>query len=64
VELTEQGILIRPPEKEHHTQDHVASSGDPQSGEPEKIEASSGLAKVWQGLKSRFTRSSRNGEEK
>jgi ABC-type glutathione transport system ATPase component len=64
VELTEQGILIRPPEKEHHTQDHVASSGDPESGEPEKIEASSGLAKVWQGLKSRFTRSSRNGEEK
>ena len=36
VELTEQGILIRPPEKEHHTQDHVASSGDQHQENPRR----------------------------
>ena len=46
VELTEQGILIRPPEKEHHTQDHVASSGDQASQEPEKWR----LILVWRRL--------------
>ena len=64
MELTEQGILIRPPEKEHHSPDHVTSSGDPLSEEPNTVEGSSRLLKVWQSLKSRFTRSSKNGDEK
>jgi hypothetical protein len=58
VELTEQGILIRPPEKEHHSHDHVISSGDQESIESDRIDVSSRLSKVWQSLKSRFARSS------
>ena len=64
VELTEQGILIRPPEREHHSHDHVTSSGDQVPEEPDTLEVSSRLSKVWQSLKSRFTRSSKNGAEK
>ena len=66
VELTEQGILIRPPEREHHSHDHVISSGDQESIESDRLNVSSRLSKVWQSLKSRFARSSRNtnGEER
>jgi putative ABC transport system ATP-binding protein len=66
LELTEQGILIRPPEREHHSHDSAASTGDPASVEPDTVDVSSGLLKVWQSLKSRFARSStnRNGEER
>jgi len=58
VELTEQGILIRPPEKEHPNHDHAVSSGEPEGAEPDTVEVSSGLSKVWQRLKARFARSS------
>jgi putative ABC transport system ATP-binding protein len=64
VELTEQGILIRPPEKEHHSHEPAASSGDQISQELTTDEISSRLSRTWQSLKSRFTRSSKNGEEK
>jgi putative ABC transport system ATP-binding protein len=66
VELTEQGILIRPPEKEHSSHDHVVSSGEPEAMEPDTVEISSDLSKVWQRLKSRFARYSKNtsGEER
>ncbi|HEY9527537.1 MAG TPA: hypothetical protein VIR02_10665, partial [Anaerolineales bacterium] len=64
VELTEQGILIRPPEKEHHSHESAASSGDQVSQEPATVEISSRLSKAWQSFKSRFTRSARNGDEK
>ncbi len=70
VELTEDGILIRPPAKEHHSHAHAsaASSSEQESAESERetLEVSSRLLKVWQSLKSRFTRSSRNhnGDEK
>jgi ABC-type lipoprotein export system ATPase subunit/bifunctional DNA-binding transcriptional regulator/antitoxin component of YhaV-PrlF toxin-antitoxin module len=60
VELTEQGILIRPPEKEHHSHDHVASSGNDETAEPETAEVSSGLSKVWQSIKSRFARAAKH----
>ena len=66
VELTELGILIRPPETEDHSHDHVASPGDQTAEELNLVEVSSGLSKVWQSLKSRFTRSSKhiNGDKK
>jgi len=62
VELTDEGILIRPPEREHHSHDQVSSSGEqePADEEREPTEVSSSLWKVWQTLKSRFTRSSKN----
>ena len=62
VELTDQGILIRPPEREHHSHDHVASSGDhgPGYAEREAVGSSSRWLALWRGLKSRFTRSLRH----
>lgn len=66
VELTEQGILIRPPEKEHHSHDHAASPDNHETAEPEATEVSSGFSKVWQSLRSRFARTAKNtnGEER
>ena len=64
VELTEQGILIRPPEKEHPSHDVAGSPGEPVAFEPDTAEVASGLSKVWQRLKSRFARLSKNGDEK
>jgi putative ABC transport system ATP-binding protein len=66
VELTEAGILIRPPEREHH--DHVPSaiSSEQESTDFKTHVAPSRLLKVWQNLKYRFTRPERNhnGDEK
>ena len=66
VELTEAGILIRPPEREHHSPDHSPSYEDQESAEPDTLQVSSGLSKVWQSLKSRFARQpkNQNGDEK
>ena len=66
VELTEQGILIRPPEKEHHSHDHVVPSNDYEAMESDVVEVRSSLSRVWQNLKSRFTRSPKNsnGDER
>jgi putative ABC transport system ATP-binding protein len=68
MELTEEGILIRPPAKEHHSLAQTASSSErePAEAERETTEVSSHLLKIWQSLKSRFTRSSKNhdGDEK
>jgi putative ABC transport system ATP-binding protein len=66
VELTEQGILIRPPEREHHSHDHTVSSDNHETAEPEARAVSSGFSKVWQSLKSRFLRAAKNtnGEER
>jgi hypothetical protein len=60
LELTEAGILIRPPERDHHSHDHTPSHGEPQPGEPEFAESPSALLKAWQSLKSRFARPSKN----
>ncbi|HET6594718.1 MAG TPA: ABC transporter ATP-binding protein [Anaerolineales bacterium] len=60
VELTEAGILIRPPEKEHHTHDRVVSPGEPGNREPNALETSSGLLRVWQNIKSHLSRSTKN----
>jgi ABC-type glutathione transport system ATPase component len=66
VELTETGILIRPPEREHHGHDHLVASGDQELAESDVTESSSGLSKVWQSLKSGLARLSKNnnGEER
>jgi len=68
VELTEEGILIRPPEREHHSHDQISSSGEQEPADIERaaMEVSSSLLKVWQSLKSRFMRSSKNhnGDER
>jgi bifunctional DNA-binding transcriptional regulator/antitoxin component of YhaV-PrlF toxin-antitoxin module len=65
VELTEQGILIRPPEREHPSHEQAVSSGQQEPAESEPLEVSSTLLKVWQSLKSRFTRVPKdpNGDE-
>jgi len=64
VELTEEGILIRPPEREHHSHDHASASpsGEQEPADIERaaMDVSFGLLKVWQSLKSRFTRPSKN----
>jgi len=62
VELTGNGILIRPPEREHHSHDH-ASASSPGEQEPaalDSIEVPSSLLRVWQSLKSRLKPSSKN----
>jgi putative ABC transport system ATP-binding protein len=68
VELTDEGILIRPPEREHDRHDHasVSSSGEQESDESEARDGTSSLLKVWQSLKARFAHSSKrpNGDEK
>ena len=66
VEITEQGILIRPPEKEHHSHDHAISPSEHDVAEHDTVEVASGLSKVWQRLKARFARSPRNtnGDER
>lgn len=63
VELTDNGILIRPPEGAHHSYDPTTSAVDLKSPESDASEAASRLSKLWQSLKSRFARSS-NGDEK
>ena len=65
LEITTEGILIRPPEREHHGHDHASSSGEQELAALGPMERSSRLLKVWQSLKSLFLRSSRhaNGDE-
>lgn len=66
VELTETGILIRPPDGEYHAHDQIASSGHPESVDLNAGEAASTWSKVWQSLRSRFASSTKNsnGDEK
>src|SRR5688572_17252853 len=61
VELTDSGILIRPPEEEHQGHEHGSSSGEQEPAAPEELDPSSNLLKAWRGLKSRFARRSHNG---
>jgi putative ABC transport system ATP-binding protein len=68
VELTEEGILIRPPAREHdgHNQIPSPSEQEPDRAERKTMEVSSSLLKVWQSLKSRFRRpfKNQNGDER
>ncbi len=60
MELTGEGILLRPPTREHPSHDQVSSSGEQEPAESEPEDVTSTLLKMWQSLKSRFARSARN----
>ena len=64
LELTENGILIRPPEREHHSQDQRDPSAEQASAESEPVQDAFSWLRVWQSLKSRFTSRRHNGGEK
>ena len=56
MEMTDKGILIRPPEGNHHSHDQGLSSSEQVSTESEALQVSSSLSKLWQSLKSKFVR--------
>jgi len=56
MEMTDQGILIRPPEGNHHSHDQSVSSGEQVSAESDAVQVSSSWSKMWQSLKSMFAR--------
>ena len=62
IELTADGILIRPPNGAHQNQDAVSSSIEQESAGPEQKEHSFGLSRLWQRFRSRFAPSSRNSD--
>lgn len=63
LELTEAGILIRPPAREHPGHDQDSLTGEQGSAESEPEEVTSNLLKIWQNLKSRFARKDPNGDQ-
>ena len=65
VELTDEGILIRPPAGEHPGHEHVPAHGEQEPVEHEVAAGSSALWRAWQGLKARLGRASKhqNGDE-
>ena len=56
MEMTEEGILIRPPDGNHHSHDQSLSSSEELSAVSEVSSSPSRWSRVWQGLKSRFVR--------
>ncbi|MCI0552582.1 MAG: ABC transporter ATP-binding protein [Anaerolineae bacterium] len=56
MEITDEGILIRPPEGNHHSHDHSLSSSEQEPVEDEALQVPSGWSKIWQSFKSRFAR--------
>jgi ABC-type lipoprotein export system ATPase subunit len=56
IETTDEGILIRPPEGNHHSGEHGLSSGEQEPAEHESVQVTSSWVKLWQSLKSRVTR--------
>ena len=62
VELTDNGILIRPPEREHPSHDQGYLSSEQASAESESVQDSSRWIRAWQSLKSRFTSKRHNGD--
>jgi putative ABC transport system ATP-binding protein len=56
MEMTEEGILIRPPEGNHHSLDSGLSSGEQVPVESEVSQAQASWSKLWQSIKSRFAR--------
>ena len=62
IETTAEGILIRKPEGNHQSVEHGTSSGEQAQADPlgEALQSPSSWSKMWQSVKSRFTR----GEKK
>ena len=56
LEMTDEGILIRPPEGNHHSHDSGLSSGEQAQVESEVSRSPSSWSKLWQSIKSRFAR--------
>jgi len=56
IEMTDEGILIRPPEGNHHSHDQSASSDQQVLAESETLQVPASWSKMWQSLKSRFVR--------
>src|SRR5688572_8529024 len=56
MEMTDEGILIRPPDGNHHGHDQSISSSEQLSAVSEVSSSPSRWSRVWQGLKSRFVR--------
>ncbi len=59
VELTEEGILIRPPAGEHPGHEQVLAHGEQEPAVDEAPTGPSALRRAWQGLKTRFGRATR-----
>lgn len=61
MEMTDEGILIRPPEGNHHGQDQSVSPGEQVADDAkrEDMQLISGWSRMWQGLNSRFGRGER-----
>lgn len=56
LEMTNEGILIRPPEGNHHSREQGLLSGEQITAESEELQRSSSWARMWQSLKSRSVR--------
>jgi ABC-type methionine transport system ATPase subunit len=56
LEMTNEGILIRPPEGNHHSRQQGLSSGEQITAESEEPQHSSGWSRMWQSLRSRSVR--------
>lgn len=63
MEMTNEGILIRPPDGNHHSHEQINLSTEQESAESESREGSSSLLKVWHSLKSKFARRSNTIDE-
>ena len=59
LEMTDDGILIRPPEGNHHSQDQKLSPGEQVADEVEERQLPARWSRIWQGLKSRWGRGGR-----
>jgi len=60
IETTAEGILIRKPEGHHQSVEHGTSSGEHAQAEREVLQSPSSWSKMWQSVKSKFTK----GEKK
>jgi hypothetical protein len=65
MEITEAGILIRPPESGHPSHEGGVPSGEQEPAPSEPMDVSSSLLKIWRSLKSKFARvlKNPNGDE-
>ena len=56
IEATDDGILIRKPEGNHHSGEQGTSSGEQEPDEIETLQPASRWSKFWQSVRSRYTR--------
>ena len=56
MKMTDEGILIRPPEGNHHSHDQGLSASEQVPDESEAMQVPSSWSRMWQNVKSRFVR--------